>query len=509
MTSLREFWKSFKRLFKEDDRVIRPDHSVDKVTNLKQDIPPVKPEEVTTTPLIRIKKDKVHIQVGLDFGTSCSKIMYRQIGRRQARVINFQHDLPNFPQYCFPSVASVNDRGHLLFGVEAAKWLLTKEWDYGLQRFKVIVAGKQNEAFRDPVTEENFNNYCGHHNLVDVLTPERVTAIYLANAMTKTRQIIEQYPEYKNVELDIAFNIGMPIDYIENNAVRLKFESAFSWAEAIERKWQTNKNNFDPLQASYDLENVAEPHNKRVFAVPEAVASMASYLMSLRRQEGLHALIDFGSGTTDVSICNLFLTFGETNSYWYAARNIPKGTIIIERLIASYLKDSYSKSLCTCSDVVNYLNMFAESPSKAKRNADVSLALNSDILKEIKSLKDSKEYYQTWGAAYKQHLTKESSWEKVEVFVCGGGARLPYIEEVFSAPWWDKLKVKYPVSRLPVPDDYRDDKSGAPFDRMTVAYGLTLPVPELEKFVLPSAAPDHTPPITRAPDRDRDDLYPK
>jgi len=61
-----------------------------------------------------------------------------------------------------------------------------------------------------------------------------------------------------------------------------------------------------------DLINIAEKikpiendNEKRVFAVPESVAGIASYLISLRQHTGLHALIDFGAGTTDLSICNL------------------------------------------------------------------------------------------------------------------------------------------------------------------------------------------------------------
>ena len=104
----------------------------------------------------------------------------------------------------------------------------------------------------------------------------------------------------------------------------------------------------------------------------------------------------------------------------------------------------------------------------------------------------------------------QSKWENVKVFVSGGGANFPYIENIFSEPWWKNLDAKYPVSRLPVPYDFDNRESGAPFERMTVAYGLSYPKPLLEKYELPSNVPDSPPPrpiIRNIPDRD--ELYPK
>ncbi len=51
--------------------------------------------------------------------------------------------------------------------------------------------------------------------------------------------------------------------------------------------------------------------------------------------------------------------------------------------------------------------------------------------------------------------------------------------------------------------------SNALFDRMAVAYGLTYPLPELDRYVLPKDAPDQTPILVREKVRDRDELYAK
>ena len=129
-------------------------------------------------------------------------------------------------------------------------------------------------------------------------------------------------------------------------------------------------------------------------------------------------------------------------------------------------------------------------------------------MSELCEFRDSSEYKQTWGSAYR-HFKKDYLWKNVEIFVCGGGSNFPYIDKAFSKPWWVNLNTKYSVSKLPVPDNYDPEKSRAPFERMSVAYGLAIPFPQLEDFTLPSGSPDHTPAPPPVKVIDPEDLYPK
>ena len=74
MTSLREFWKLLIKPFRKHET-----QKDDKDYQLERQDP---------TDLIQRKSDKVNIQVGVDFGTSTTKIMYSQIGKRLSRVIS-------------------------------------------------------------------------------------------------------------------------------------------------------------------------------------------------------------------------------------------------------------------------------------------------------------------------------------------------------------------------------------------------------------------------------------
>jgi len=305
MKLLREFWKLFrkKKTPRETEHGGETDFGEEiNYNSLQESIKPTK----KSPPFLRKKREKVHIQVGLDFGTSATKVVFSQLGKRPFRVLNFNHNLPHYPSYCIPSLGCINEKGRLLLGVLAARALLNKEWDTGLQRLKVVVAGKYDNSFKDPSTEEQYYDHFKINNKT-AIDPETITALFLAHVIRSARKTIKNITEYRSLDLDFAFNICMPIDHVENSNLKPVFEKIFAWAELIENEWDKSGKDFNPLKAACALEDRPEKSVRKVFAVPEAVASLASYLISLRKKAGLHAVIDLGAGTTDLSICNLFL----------------------------------------------------------------------------------------------------------------------------------------------------------------------------------------------------------
>jgi hypothetical protein len=504
MKWLQAFWKLFKRKQKRTD-IENLNESDSHEKSLIDSSEKVTDQKTKPSPFIIKPKEKVHIQVGLDFGTSSTKVAFKEYAGRTFRVINFNHGLPNYPAYCIPSIGCIDNNGHLQLGVSAAKSIFNKEWDSGLQRLKVVLAGKYDTSFKDVLTEDKYYSHFKVHKQTPI-EPDLLTAVFLAYVIRNSRKIIKNMPEYREREIDLAFNICMPIDHYENNVLKSIFEKVFRWAELIEKECDKSNKNFNLLEAAISLEKSPGNFEPRVFAVPEAVASFASYLISLRKREGLHAIIDLGAGTTDLSICNLFIEKENMRNFWYAARNFPKGTIKIERAFAQLIAQNFkigkctSKDICACVEALSSKQQINQSQKNQK--------LKTIVLKELCNLRDSSEYYRTWGAAYR-HQKKDYLWKNVEIFVCGGGSNLPHIDDVFSKPWWVNLKTKYKVSKLPVPDNYDPGSSMAPFERMSVAYGLAIPIPQLGNYTLPGDSPNHTPEPSPDNNPDHEDLYPK
>jgi len=84
----------------------------------------------------------------------------------------------------------------------------------------MLVAGTYDETFCDNATIEKFNKYLTENSKDKHISPDTLTAIYLAYAMRLSRKYIVELSEYKGVDLEVAFNIGIPIDHIENNKVK-------------------------------------------------------------------------------------------------------------------------------------------------------------------------------------------------------------------------------------------------------------------------------------------------
>lgn len=446
---------------------------------------------------------RVNIQVGLDLGTSSAKVVYWQFGRRIRRPVLFDHAFQHYPKYCLPSVVAIDDNGDLVFGIEAEKLLINEPWNSGIRRFKVLVAGKYDNSFRDRETEMEFNDYTRRHSKNHLLSPELVTAMYLAYVMHQTREFIEKTPEYSQNKVDLTYNVNIPIEHLEKEEVRVAFEKILAWAEVIESEWLKSKEPFDIVKAAEKLEKKANYDRKerksferknpraKIFTVPEAVAEAQSYLQSLQKKEGIHVIIDFGAGTTDASIFN----YNREETYWYAANCFPRGTINIERIIAAHLRKlSCDKPYFSSIDIFHYLQgMKSRNLTNYIEKEDI-LVLNKKIYDELEELWETTR--QTWKKAYRDHLRGESKWDNVIIFACGGGSKLPSIEEIFSEPWWEQLRtwnIKYPVKELPIPDDYDSLGGQVPFNRMSVAYGLSFPIPEFGDFTLPADSPDQTP----------------
>ena len=353
-------------------------------------------------------------------------------------------------------------------------------WSDGIRALKVLLASEHSENFDSGELRAALDGYIQRHGAMSGITVDALTAIYLAYVFRLSRKAIAGQHEYLNKAMDLAFNVCVPIEHVEANPIRQAFERVLLWAELLERDWPMNSAVDWLMQNHCIYSSRTTGGERRSFLIPESVAQAASYVSSLRRRPGLHALIDLGAGTTDVSVFNLAEDRLQEHSYWYSSGNLPIGTLEVERFLSRNGSDERS---------------FAEVAVAMERlSADAAVEPLRRIREHLEKVFEQAK--RVWSAAY-NHLRRESPWHSVEVFLCGGGAGLPGVAAVFSEPWWVHLRnhgVRYSVNVLPEPDDYDSLNSSAPFLRMAVAYGLSFPAPLLGGYTLPGDCPDQTPP---------------
>jgi hypothetical protein len=425
------------------------------------------------------------IQVGLDFGTSTTKVMYRELGvaEPRVRILNFKHGLSDYPDYCMPSVATFDKRANLYLGDSAVRQLAPLGWGAGLSRLKMLIAGRVEERYLDRAWHQRFLE---HVNLAfgddSSCTPEALAATFLATVMRRIRIVLQN--EYGAEKLDLIFNTCVPVDQSERTPVVRAFERVIATAAYLEQNSSTQEASSKWLETAmkqlpemtYDIEDDAQ----RIFLMPEAVATAAGYITSIRRTSGIHAIVDIGAGTTDVSICLLTLAFrGGATTFWYAARSIPMGAARIEGMLANVL----ARSGALVSQELIHRGL----------SGDPLLASECRTLVRDELTRIWNGTVKAWSDAY-GHDAQESAWTKeaIKVFLTGGGALIPAARTVFAQSWMQRWG-PYPCEIIPTPETF-DARSAAPFHRLSVAFGLATPLPELGTNVMPSKSPNHTPP---------------
>ena len=411
----------------------------------------------------------VRVQVGLDFGTSVSKILYRvptAIGYSTFRLP--RRDEGVVRDTMVPSQAVLTDDGEMLLGAEAGEWAAGKDRTAVVDRFKMLVAGCADGRYLDEGALARFRANFSQDVGRDVeIVPDALAAAYLGVVMGETQEIIRSKVDAE--EVDVIFNTCVPIDQAESPAVMAAFERVAAVSDFLVRnnEWRRHSGIEFVFRAAELLKTLTysmSADETRLFLVPEAIASFQAYQQSLVRTEGLHALIDIGAGTTDVSIAYLAIPkHTASSSSWYAARSIPLAGGYVEDLVASELKQRANRE----ASREELIQAIAQRGRDSITNATCRKGLET-IWNRTTS---------TWGNAYRLYPGEHRWKRKVTVFMCGGGAHFPSAFDVFKESWqagWGP----YAVRLLPAPSDFPTDGEIG-FERLSVAYGLCTPLAEM------------------------------
>jgi hypothetical protein len=417
------------------------------------------------------------VNVGLDFGTSVSKVMFNP-GGAGIEPLDLQASPSGGPGFFVPSLITVAGGNTLLVGPDAQDHLQQEPDARGLTRFKMLVAGMADPKFLDAKAWKRYQKSVeGWFGSADALHPEVAASVFIADTMRRVRRSLEQ----RNLadELNIVFNTCVPIDQAEHLDVKTAFDRV---AAVAQRLYEFFPLDHAPSMAWIDhaaalRETVKYEQNDatRLFVFPEAVASFATYKESLSRQEGIHALIDIGAGTTDVSILYLAIPKGTTaGTECWSARSVPMGMGMIEDDVLSALGGDGTPT-------VDQTELYALLRSGQHESRDVRPVLSRGLERIWNAT------LSTWAEAYRHYKGQERwSAKNVRIFLAGGGADVHQVRQTFCRSW-QKGWGPYPTETLPTPDDLAG-VSGLPFHRLSVAYGLSRPGPDLDVGILPSLA---------------------
>jgi hypothetical protein len=430
-------------------------------------------------------EDETDLILGLDFGTSSTKMVIRDA----------------FTSFVFP--VEVKPSGLGLERFLSVSCVFLNEGIFSLSgpgvRLDNLKLSLLSAKASYPVTE--FNHCCA----------------YLALMIRVARGwfLLEHETIYKNHRLNWYVNVGLAASSYQDEDKVLLFRR-LAWAaanlasdkdypeitqDAVDKYRQLSRNLID--HASNQEFTEIEFPSSNLGVIPEVAAQIQGFMNSSRwdwKNRPIMMLVDVGAGTVDAALFHVNST--DKKLTFYSSRVEPNGAMNLHRdrvlwlsngvpnesefsLVHDYLKliaNATGRLLPIPNDVMDYLPGY--SIVKIKRNVDEIFRIKKYRTQVAGSINEAK-IRKGLGANGSQQLLG------IPLLLCGGGSRLTIYstiaEEINKTPGWN---VSVEKIAMPVPLELRDSGlQSEEFDRLSVAYGLSLQQ-GLEKIVRAIDVPD-------------------
>ena len=410
--------------------------------------------------------DATTFVIGLDFGTSATKVVLRDIYRDLAFPVPFYACHKGVEQYLLSSgVYRTGTSWSLIGGKQRMR-------DLKLRLLKA----------QDEEAGDEFNDCCA----------------FLALVIRRCRAwlLSEHGKEYSKHEIEWRLNLGIAARSYEDRRTVLRFRR-LAWAAANIAAQVTTEVSYQMVDAFRLRSRMAiegdvqaegdEFRSDQIDVVPEISAQLQGFMRSARwdwSNRPIMMLVDIGAGTVDSALFSVKVHGTSSRLTFFSNRVDQNGVINLHRNRLVWLEEAARLSNAEKA-VFNYLA--AESgPTDRLRPIPESVCdyvpgyfvecegLDADaiFLKERYRL-------QVAGCIQDARVGKgltSNDLKRMPLLLCGGGSRMDYFSQVTdiinATPGWS---FKVEKQTMPVPEDLADfGMNSNEFDRISVAYGLSL-----------------------------------
>jgi len=413
----------------------------------------------------------VAINLGIDFGTSFTKVCYRDVGTEQSGVVAAGSSGP-----LVPSVIAISGRGRLYLG-DAAKSLRTPIYvPYLKMRLAGVPIGHSLSAVDG----------------VDLNAPESVKALaswFLASVIARSQTWIasNQGDRLKGRTVVWSANVGVPVEHYDSPVLKI-FEEVLGVAWRWTREGLLPDTFRDALAGYAAAACRLDSEATDFHAVPEIAAAVQSFVMSREALEGIYVYFDIGGGTVDGVAFNYLNRRGDRRINFYAGKVAPLGVAAIASAIGAGQEaansGSFEHAMASCD------------PAKA---GDVTLKVRRLVGEVVMTakFKDGRDWQvdAIQSSDYERRFVGQLSPSRMKplvVFLGGGGSRSAWYTEAISSTYkafqHDRAGIPpYRLLQVPVPKDFSMTAAGRnDFNRYVISYGLSVPFGEGAEIGLPS-----------------------
>lgn len=395
----------------------------------------------------------IQLVIGLDFGTSFSKVI---VGESRVRyVVPFNGYEVGDKPFLLPSALSVLP--------DSGKCILAAHGQHG----------RLHDNLKMPLIERDFS---------DEVRTLAVAYLALLLRHARTWLLNTHGAIYKARKIEWFINIGLPTDSFHDEKLISIYRtivkiawllSALSGDVTLPRALDLlTKYDADP----YGLQEVFTDHllhDDRISAFPEFSAQLAGYVRSPRRQDGLHVTVDIGGGTLDVTVFNVHQKNEEDVYPIFARRIEPLGVRYLTATRLRALQQEPSQTLSPFDDLPSDAVFRKKFRITQNQLESADLPFQKRIVNAVaEPLLYARECRYPTAPQWDQ--TSARYGEPVPSFFGGGGALSQFYADLLRGFLRRKPPLTLRASQLPVPDDLEaPDLTQKDYARLAVAYGLS------------------------------------
>jgi hypothetical protein len=371
--------------------------------------------------------------LGLDFGTAFTKAVIRSHGDHYA--VNWSGAVTTSDPYLMPSSFSEHEDGSVVLGIkQGAGW---SHCDGIKMRLLSSPSANSDDA------------HC------DAVLFIAATLRYASTWLAKICQGADR-PRWR-------LHLGLPAESWDDESIAGKFRILASAGRGLACQGEA----LTRERAKQALNTARAAPGGMVTVLPEFACQLFSYLSSAQRQSEMHALMDIGAGTLDMAFFNVHKDEEGDVLPIFSAKVQNLGThFLIGALAGRSGEHLIWRDGDAAADDQEVVKRLGESCG------DVSQRRAAYLSSLARTFNEAREQA-------RMHNPTSRVWrdqEPLDLFLCGGGSRLPTIVEhirlvVREAKKSNGLSIR--VNALPRPQNLVCDMADDQYDRVSVAYGLS------------------------------------
>jgi hypothetical protein len=423
----------------------------------------------------------VALNLGIDFGTSFTKICFRDVGTEESSIIPFEKT--GLAGALIPTVVAIDDGGWLYLGDRVPRGIPVTKVPYLKMRLAGMPLGDGLRAI-DGI------------DLGGVAAARALSSWFLAAVVKRSQEWIgrNESSRLKNRAPVWSANVGVPVAYCDSDAIKI-----FDEVLGVAWLWLKSRSLPQTLSEALAAYERARPRLSDqpidFHAVPEIAAAVHSFVISRESVPGIYVYFDIGGGTLDGVAFNLVNMSGARRINFYSGKVEPLGISAFASALGASAADDGG------ADFIEQLLRSASS-SATERFAQRVRELVGYVIVTAKT-KDGRDWQRDAfrGSAFERKFIGSlhpSRMVPLVVFLGGGGAPSAWYRTAIGSTYHrfrhDNAGIPpYQLFEVPRPVDL--SMRGLPdaeFRRFAIGYGLSIPYGEGPDVGLPSqfAVPD-------------------